>query len=284
MMSPVRLRIDLGYDGTDFHGWAVQPGLRTVQGEVQTALATALRLPQVWVTCAGRTDTGVHARGQVIHLDIDDGVLESSAGRSTQEPTDALVRRLSGILPDDIVVHRAWPAAPGFDARFSASWRRYCYRIADTPAALDPLARRHTAIWPRPLDLAEMNLAADQLIGLHDFAGFCKAREGATTIRTITEFVWTRNQSGVAEAWVVADAFCHGMVRALVGCLIAIGEHRKPVDWATEVLAQPVRTSAVLAAPAKGLTLEEVGYPPDAEMAARAEVTRARRELPPSAS
>lgn len=276
----MRIRIDLAYDGTDFHGWAAQPGLRTVQGELQAGLATALRVPEVWVTCAGRTDTGVHARGQVIHFDIDPDQVAASAGRSTDPPLQALVRRLNGILPADIRIHSADRAPDGFDARFSATYRRYCYRIADTPRAVDPLARHQVLTWQRPLDLSVMNTAAADLLGLHDFAGFCKAREGATTIRTITELTWSRTASGVAEARVVADAFCHGMVRALVGCLIAIGEGRKPIGWATEVLGHPIRTSAVLAASAKGLTLEEVGYPPDEELAARAETTRARRAAP----
>ena len=275
----MRIRIDLAYDGTDFHGWASQPGLRTVQGELQAALATAFRLEEApWVTCAGRTDTGVHARGQVVHVDVDEEVVTASAGRSQQPPLDALVRRLNGMLPADIRVHRAVEAPTGFDARFSALWRRYAYRIADAPAAYDPLRRHHVLHWPRPLDLSLMNAAAVDLVGLHDFAGFCKAREGATTIRTVQTLVWERDETGVAEARVVADAFCHGMVRALVGCLVAIGEGRKDIGWAKEVLGHPVRTSAVHAASPRGLTLEEVGYPPDEALAQRAEQTRAKRE------
>lgn len=274
----MRIRIDLAYDGTDFHGWAAQPGLRTVQGELQAALATALRVPEVWVTVAGRTDAGVHARGQVINFDVDDDALAESAGRSQQPPLDALVRRLNGMLPADVRIHRAVEASPDFDARFSALWRRYAYRIADTPTTYDPLRRHHVLHWPRPLDLSLMNAAAADLLGLHDFAGFCKAREGATTIRTVQTLVWERDETGVAVARVVADAFCHGMVRALVGCLLAIGEGRKDVGWATEVLGYTVRTSAVHAASPRGLTLEEVGYPPDDQLAARAFQTRARRE------
>ncbi|WP_217645375.1 tRNA pseudouridine(38-40) synthase TruA [Nocardioides terrae] len=275
----MRIRIDLAYDGTDFHGWATQPGLRTVQGELQAALTTAFRLSEpLRVTCAGRTDTGVHARGQVVHVDVDDAVVATGTGRSAQPPLDALVRRLNGMLPADVRVHRASEAAPGFDARFSALWRRYAYRIADAPAAYDPLRRHHVLHWPRPLDLSLMNVAAVDLIGLHDFAGFCKAREGATTIRTIQTLVWERDETGVAVARVVADAFCHGMVRALVGCLLAIGEGRKEIGWAREVLGHPIRTSAVHAASPRGLTLEEVGYPADAELEARAEQTRAKRE------
>jgi tRNA pseudouridine38-40 synthase len=277
-MAAVRIRIDLAYDGTDFHGWAAQPGLRTVQGELQAALATALRVPEVWVTVAGRTDAGVHARGQVINFDVDDDALAESAGRSQQPPLDALVRRLNGMLPADVRIHGALEASPDFDARFSALWRRYAYRIADTPTTYDPLRRHHVLHWPRPLDLSLMNAAAADLLGLHDFAGFCKAREGATTIRTVQTLVWERDETGVAVARVVADAFCHGMVRALVGCLVAIGEGRKDVGWATEVLGHTVRTSAVHAASPRGLTLEEVGYPPDDQLAARALQTRARRE------
>jgi tRNA pseudouridine38-40 synthase len=280
-MTAVRIRIDLAYDGTDFHGWATQPGLRTVQGELQEALRTAFRLPDdehLWVTCAGRTDTGVHARGQVVHVDVDDALVAASAGRSQAPPLEALVRRLNGMLPGDVRIHRAQEAAAGFDARFSALWRRYAYRIADAPAAYDPLRRHHVLHWPRPLDLSVMNVAAADLVGLHDFGGFCKAREGATTIRTIQTLTWERDESGVAVARVVADAFCHGMVRALVGCLVAVGEGRKDVGWAREVLAHPVRTSAVHAASPRGLTLEEVGYPPDDELAARAVRTRAKRE------
>ena len=274
----MRIRIDLAYDGTDFHGWASQPGLRTVQGELQTALATSFRLDEpLWVTCAGRTDTGVHARGQVVHVDVDDAVVAASAGRSQQPVLDALVRRLNGILPSDVRVHGAREAAAGFDARFSALWRLYAYRIADDPAAYDPLRRHHVLHWPRPLDLSLMNVAAADLVGLHDFAGFCKAREGATTIRTIQTLVWERDETGVAVAKVVADAFCHGMVRALVGCLVAIGEGRKDLSWAREVLGHPVRTSAVHAASPRGLTLEEVGYPADSALQERAEQTRAKR-------
>jgi tRNA pseudouridine38-40 synthase len=281
-MTAVRIRIDLAYDGTDFHGWAAQPGLRTVQGELQGALATAFRLgddQRLWVTCAGRTDTGVHARGQVVHVDVDDAVVSASAGRSQQPPLEALVRRLNGMLPTDVRLHRAVEAPAGFDARFSALWRRYAYRIADSPATYDPLRRHHVLHWPRPLDLSLMNVAAAELVGLHDFAGFCKAREGATTIRTIQTLVWERDESGVAVARVVADAFCHGMVRALVGCLTAIGEGRKDIGWAAEVLGHPVRTSAVHAASPRGLTLEEVGYPPDVDLEARAVQTRAKREV-----
>jgi len=261
----VRLRIDLAYDGTDFHGWAAQPGLRTIEGELTAALATVLRVASVDVVCAGRTDAGVHARGQVVHCDVD-------------APPDRLTRRVNGVLPPDIRVRRVDEAPAEFDARFSALWRRYAYRVADTPAALDPLTRRHVLAWPRPLDLDAMNQACAALVGLHDFASFCKQREGATTIRTLQELGWSRDAGGVAVATVRADAFCHSMVRSLVGCLLAVGEARRPPEWAAEILAAKARASTVAVAHAHGLTLEEVGYPADEGLAARAVQSRARRD------
>ena len=276
----MRLRLDLSYDGTDFSGWATQPGLRTVQGALETALATVLRLPEVRVTVAGRTDAGVHARGQVTHLDVDAAALAGSAGRSPEPPLVTLVRRLNGVLPADVRVHRAVEAPVGFDARFSAIWRRYAYRIADTPEAVDPLTRGHVLAWPRPLDLDAMNAASRDLLGLQDFASFCKQRQGATTVRTLLDLTWRRTTSGTAEARVVADAFCHHMVRALVGCLVAVGEGRRPVGWPAEVLAGRSRHPGVTVLHAHGLTLEEVGYPDDDELAAQAERARSRREAP----
>lgn len=269
----MRIRIDLAYDGTDFKGWARQPQLRTVQGELESALASVLREP-VAVTCAGRTDTGVHARGQVVHIDIADEVLTAAAGRYQGIATDALVRRLNGILPGDIRVARAYEVPAAFDARFSALWRRYAYRIVDSVELVDPLTRNHVLAWPRALDVDAMNAASSSLVGLHDYASFCKKREGATTIRQVTELSW-RREGGLIVGTVVADAFCHSMVRSLVGCLIAVGEGRKPVDWAGEVLAGRVRESAV--SPAHGLTLEEVGYPADEDLAARLAITMNRR-------
>ncbi len=274
----MRIRIDLAYDGGGFHGWAAQPGLRTVQGELSAAAATALRVPSVDLVCAGRTDTGVHARGQVVHLDVEPDALARSAGRSPDPPLEALVRRLNGILPADVRVRRAVEAPDGFDARFSALWRRYAYRVADTPAAVDPLTRGHVLAWPRPLDVDLMNEAAVLLLGQHDFASFCKQREGATTIRVLEELSWRRLPSGVVVATVRADAFCHSMVRSLVGCLLAVGEGRRPVAWVGDVLAAERRDASVAVVHAHGLTLEEVAYPPDAELGARVELTRARRE------
>jgi tRNA pseudouridine38-40 synthase len=263
----VRIRLDVAYDGTEFHGWAAQPGLRTVEGELSAALATVLRLPSVGLTCAGRTDSGVHARGQVVHADLD----------SLPQDLEQLARRLNGVLDPDVRVRRLAVAPSGFDARFSASWRRYAYRVADRPELLDPLRRSQVLAWPRPVSEELMNAAAIALLGEHDFASFCKQREGATTIRTLLGLSWSREPDGLLVADVRADAFCHSMVRSLVGCLLAVGEGRRSVSWAGDVLAAGARDSAVTVAPAHGLTLEEVGYPPDAELGARVEITRARR-------
>jgi tRNA pseudouridine38-40 synthase len=276
-MTGVRLRLDLSYDGTGFHGWAVQPGLRTVQGELEAALARILRVPAVPVTCAGRTDTGVHARGQVVHLDVGEEPLVAAAGRSAAPPVEALVRRLNGVLGADVRVRAGTEAPPGFDARFSASWRRYAYRIADTPSTLDPLMRNHVLWWRRPLDERLMNDAAPALLGEHDFAAYCRPRPGATTVRELLELRWQRSPGGILEATVRADAFCHSMVRALVGCLVTVGEGRRPPSWPAEVLTAGKRDPAVQVMPAHGLTLEEVAYPPDEELAARAERTRVVR-------
>lgn len=277
----MRIRIDLAYDGTDFSGWATQPRLRTVQGTLEAALATALRLPQVRVVVAGRTDTGVHARGQVAHLDVDAEALVASAGRSTEPPLEALLRRINGILPADLRVHAVSEAPAGFDARFSAIWRRYAYRVADSPALVDPLTRRHVLAWPRPLDLEAMNTAAGDLLGLRDFASFCKRREGATTVRTLLALEWTRDAEGLAVGRVVADAFCHTMVRSLVGCLLMVGEGRREPAFAGEVMTAGRRDPSVAVVKAHGLTLEEVGYPDGAELLAQAERARARRTLDP---
>jgi tRNA pseudouridine38-40 synthase len=276
----VRLRLDLGYDGTDFHGWATQPGLRTVQGTLEAAVAQALRADRVPVTCAGRTDAGVHARGQVVHLDVVEGALVAAAGRSTTDPAESLLRRLNGMLPADVRVLCAREAPPGFDARFSAVWRRYAYRIADAPWLVDPLARHTVLSRSRPLDVALMNVAAAALTGEHDFAAFCKKRAGATTIRTLLELSWARDRRGLAVATVRADAFCHNMVRALVGCLIAVGEGRREPSWARDVLVAGVRDASVTVVPPHGLTLEEVAYPTDDLLASQAQAARVVRTLP----
>jgi tRNA pseudouridine38-40 synthase len=270
----VRLRLDVAYDGSDFHGWASQPGLRTVQGALESALVQVLPVASAPVTCAGRTDTGVHARGQVVHLDVPTEALASSAGRSTAPPATALLRRLNGVLADDVRVRAAREVSEDFDARFSALWRRYAYRIADAPELADPLVRRTVLAFPRPLDLDTMNQASSGLLGEHDFAAFCRKRDGATTVRALRELTWTRDAAGLAVATVRADAFCHHMVRALVGCLVVVGDGRRPTGWPGEVLRGGVRHADVTVVRPHGLTLEEVCYPPDAELASRARTTR----------
>ena len=274
----VRVRLDLAYDGTDFSGWAAQPGRRTLEGELASALTTLLRSESpVRLTVAGRTDAGVHARGQVAHLDVDPEAFATLPGRSTRTPEVALVSRLSGILPDDIVVREARRAPAGFDARFAALERRYLYRVADPDAAHDPLRRRDTVAWRRSLDVDAMDAASRKLLGLKDFAAFCKRREGATTIRTLLDFSWCRLPDGVLAATVRADAFCHSMVRSLVGSVVQVGQGRREVEWPALLQERGERASEVLVMPPHGLSLEEVLYPADAELAARAEQARARR-------
>ncbi|MEL7975546.1 tRNA pseudouridine(38-40) synthase TruA [Isoptericola sp. F-RaC21] len=283
----LRVRLDLAYDGTHFAGWATQPRLRTVQGVLEDALATVLRtgplgLPRPRLTVAGRTDAGVHARGQVAHVDVPRGRWEELPGRSDREPGVALADRLAGVLPPDVVVHRAAVAPAGFDARFSALHRRYAYRVADDPALRDPL-RRDWVLWHRrPLDVEAMHRAMQPLVGLHDFAAFCKPREGATTIRELTRLSWDRPvdgpDAGLAVATVQADAFCHSMVRALVGMSLAVGEGRRPPQDPAAVLAGRTRSAAAGVVAARGLVLEHVAYPDDDALAARAERVRAKRE------
>jgi len=277
-LRTVRLRIDLAYDGSAFSGWAAQPGRRTVEDVVAAALGRVLRLPAPFnppkLTVAGRTDAGVHARGQVAHVDVPAAAWAGPAGR--------VVARLAGVLPADVRVRAAGPAPAGFDARFSALWRRYAYRVCDDEAAADPL-RRHETLWYfRPLDLAAMNEAGRSCLGEHDFAAFCRRREGATTVRALRTLDWRRDEPGLAIATVVADAFCHNMVRALVGALLAVGEGRRPPDWPAAVLAAAVRDPAVRVVPPHGLCLEEVGYPPPAGLAARATETRRLRPQNPA--
>jgi tRNA pseudouridine38-40 synthase len=269
-----------------------------VQEVLAEALGRVLRLPApAALTVAGRTDAGVHARGQVVHADVPSAAWIALAGAAPADPPasptplaspkpSAPLTRLAAVLPPDVRVHAVGPAPDGFDARFSALWRRYSYRVCDDPARADPL-RRHETLWtPRRLDLAAMNEAAASLAGEHDFAAFCRRREGATTVRTLRVLDWHRDPHGeeAAVATVVADAFCHNMVRALVGALLAVGEGRRPPGWPAEVLAAAVRDPAVRVVPPHGLCLEEVGYPKPQELPARAAETRNRRTATASRS
>ncbi|MCJ7827133.1 MAG: tRNA pseudouridine(38-40) synthase TruA [Demequinaceae bacterium] len=279
----VRVRLDLSYDGTEFSGWATQPKLRTVQGVLEEGLSRIAGGHRPRLAVAGRTDAGVHARGQVAHLDLPAAVWAALPGRSTWTPEAALAARLRGVLPHDVLVHKASLAPEGFDARFSAVERRYSYRASDHPESRNPLTRK-TVLWlKRPLDVAVLSEASDALTGLRDFAAFCRSREGATTIRTLLEFSWRRVEegpdSGLIVATVRADAFCHSMVRSLVGAVLAVGEGRRDLCWLAEIAESPSRTPRIAVAPPHGLTLEEVTYPPDAEVAAWAVSTRVRRVL-----
>jgi tRNA pseudouridine38-40 synthase len=264
----VRVRLDVSYDGTDFSGWATQPDRRTVQAVLEAALATVLRLPAVRLTVAGRTDAGVHATGQVAHLDLPASRWAHVRAR--------LVRQVDGVLPPDLRVRAATQVPAEFDARFSALWRRYGYRISTAAGGPDPLRRREVLAWRRPLDVEIMAAAAASLLGLHDFVAFCRRRDGATTLRTLEALEVTRSGEQIT-CTVQADAFCHSMVRSLVGALLAVGDGRQPVQWPATLLTRPARADEVVVAPAHGLTLLEVGYPPDAELAARAALTRTLR-------
>ena len=264
-----RWRLDVAYDGTDFSGWATQPGLRTVQGTLEEWIRQVLRLPTpVQVVCAGRTDAGVHARGQVIHVDLPDDA-----------PVDTLERRLRRVIPNEVVAHSVRPAPEGFDARFAAIWRRYVYRLNDGRAPMDPLLRNHVVRARRPLDVDAMNAAARLLIGLKDFAPFCRRHEGATTIRTLLDLHAERDGRGDILFTVRADAFCHSMVRSLMGAMTAIGSGNRDRDWLAQVLTSPVRHPEIEVMPARGLCLEEVGYPPDGDLAARVIQARSKREV-----
>ena len=255
------------YDGAGFAGWAAQPGLRTVEGTLSEALRTVLRHP-VKLSVAGRTDAGVHATGQVAHADVPRTVWEEQRPR--------LVRRLRGVLPPDIALHSLDPAPPEFDAPFGALRRHYVYRLTDADSGPSPLRRADTVGWPRRLDADAMAAAADLLLGLHDFAAFCRRREGATTIRTLLTLAVARD-GDLVTVRAAADAFCHSMVRSLVGALTAVGEGRRPPEWPAALLTATERSSEVPVVPPGGLTLVAVDYPPDAELAARAVVTRGLR-------
>ncbi|MDQ1632456.1 MAG: tRNA pseudouridine38-40 synthase [Frankiaceae bacterium] len=251
-----------------------------MQGTLEAALARVLRLEDPpRLTVAGRTDAGVHATGQVAHVDLEVAPDDHKVPDHHEVHNLVRLRRgLNGVLPPDVRVWSLVPAPPGFDARFSALSRRYGYRIAEQVGS--PLRRHDTLTWARPLDVTRMNTASEALLGEHDFAAFCKRREGATTIRRLLRLDWTREGDGVLLGTVVADAFCHSMVRALVGALLAVGEGRKPVDWPGTVLGAEVRNSSVAVAPALGLTLHEVRYPEDEALAARVEQTRRLRGQP----
>lgn len=294
----VRVRLDLAYDGGPFSGWARQPGLVTVEGCLTEAAELVLREP-VRLTVAGRTDAGVHAAHQVVHLDVSRARWEALPGRSGDSPETALVRRLGGALHrvlgavaeplrpgahpaamGAILVRRAERVDRSFDARFSALGRSYAYRIADGPEHQSPLARTWTWTYPYALDPAALTEAGQRLLGLHDFLSFCRPRPGATTVRELRRVEFFRTASGLVEARVEADAFCHHMVRAVVGACAAVASGQRDPAWLEDMLARPLRDSGLRLAPPEGLSLERIDYPAAQDWSVQARRTRARRVQP----
>ena len=261
-----RLRLDIAYDGTNFSGWATQPGMRTMQDMVEEAIARIVR-HDVDSVVAGRTDAGVHATGQVIHVDVPEAINLEELGY-----------KLNRILDTDVRVMNVSVAPVAFHARFSALRRHYTYKILDANQVISPLHRFDVASWYRPLDIEAMNQASALLLGDHDFAAYCKFREGATTIRQLQKFEWVRDSEGYLIGDVVADAFCYSMVRNLVGAVVCVADGRFGPEWIAETLANKVRISDSLVFPACGLTLRQVDYPSDSELLDRAAKTVARRE------
>lgn len=264
----IRLRIDLSYDGTMFAGWASQPKLRTVQSDVEKALQIAFHLKEsVNTIVGGRTDAGVHARGQVIHADLPESVLAEDFGK--------ILYSLNGLLESDVRILDLLQAPYGFDARFSAVARQYSYSFSD--GAPEPLYRNFVVPSWRKLDVEAMNRASKPLLGLNDFSAFCKKNQFGTSIRTLSQFEWRKTDFGVM-ATLESDAFCHSMVRSLVGCVLPVGEGKREVDTPKDILDAKVRQDDVVTMPAHGLVLEKISYAPDDELMARQEITRARRE------
>ena len=305
----VRLRLDLAYDGGAFYGWARQPTLRTVQGELEQALHTILRVSAddpdepLRLTVAGRTDTGVHALHQVCHLNVGEATLERCVGHMGVPAPEALFRRLSRMVPDDIAIHAVSVAPEGFDARFSALERTYVYRICDDARPVDPRMRGFVLALDDRLDLDAMNAAAAMTIGLHDFGSFATPNPGGTTIREVKQAYWSRipvsplvpgasggagtaggytvpaAESGLVCFTIVADAFARNMVRSLVNACVKVGQGRKDLNWFAEKMATPLREGSTGPIAPQGLTLEHVAYPAADQLAARAEAIRAKRTL-----
>ena len=266
-----RLRLDIAYDGTHFFGWATQPGHRTLQELIEEAIS---RISQTDVASivAGRTDAGVHATGQVIHVDVPDAMFE-------RELTYLDLRyKLNRILDDDVRIMKITDAPEGFHARFSALRRHYTYKILDNNEVIAPLSRHDVASWYRPLEADRMNEASRLLLGHHDFAAFCKFKVGGTTIRTLEKYEWHRSEEGLLVADVVADAFCYSMVRNLVGAVVCVADGRQDPAWISQLLANKERVSDSLVFPARGLTLYQVDYPSNDQLLERAKITVSKRE------
>ena len=265
-----RLRIDIAYDGTRFSGWATQPGRRTMQDLVEEAIARISRT-NIESIVAGRTDAGVHATGQVIHVDVPDAMFDRELNYLD------LRFKLNRILDEDIRIMAISDAPAGFHARFSALRRYYSYKIIDNNDVVAPLSRYDVASWYRPLDVDAMNEASKLLLGHHDFAAFCKFKVGGTTIRTLEKYEWRRDDQGLLVADVVADAFCYSMVRNLVGAVVCVADGRQDPAWISSLLANRERVSDSLVFPARGLTLYKVDYPTDDQLLERARITVAKR-------
>ncbi len=268
-----RFRIDFAYDGTDFNGWAKQPGLRTVQGDLLGVLEQIFGASEndFGMRVAGRTDAGVHADHQVCHIDLSDAQLKR-LGRTPLSAT-----RLNNLLPADIAVHSVTEAADGFDARFSAIGRSYKYLITDGLCKPNPKRARYALSLKKELDIDLMQRAAELLTGLKDFGAFCKPREGATTIRELRTLTVTRLADSSVEVFLEADAFCHNMVRAIVGSLIAVGESRQSLEELKQMQESAKRGAKVKVVDPKGLTLDAISYPSDEKLAEQAQRARRRR-------
>lgn len=285
MDGSIRLRLDLAYRGAPFHGWARQPGLLTVQGRLEEALSLITR-QSAQLTVAGRTDAGVHARGQVAHLDVPQEFwLSLSRGREESDELrgERLRARLEGLagrgLNGALAIKHVRVVSRDFDARFSALSRTYRYLICDDPRAQDP-CRLDVARTSSPLEETTMQVAAQALCGEHDFLPFAKPREGATTVRTLHSFNISRPGAGILQAMIRADAFCHSQVRFMMGALIEIGRGKYQPNWVGELLAAGVRDQRVPLADGRGLTLWEVDYPPEDEYALQAQKAKVVRTLP----
>ena len=252
-----RLQINFSYDGTNFQGWAKQPNYRTIQGVLEELIGKIVRAKVDCVT-AGRTDAGVHATGAVLHVDIPEQELDIAN----------FAFKLNRILEEDIRITSVREAPEGFHARYSAIARHYEYKIADGDRPISPLERHFVADWYRPLDLELLRASSHSLLGTHDFAAFCKWRENATTIRTLKDFSWNRDESGLLIAHICADGFGYNMVRNLVGAAVCVGEKRYDLDWIRRVLTERSRVSDSYVFPSRGLTLVKVDYPDDAQLPA----------------
>ena len=278
-LSTTRWRLSLSYDGTDFHGWAKQPALRTVQGDLLEALEVVFGPSEddFAMRVAGRTDAGVHALNQQVHIELSERQLDRlGRDRAAIANPAFMADRLNRILKQDVRLHSFALAADGFDARFSATYRRYRYRIADGASTQNPLESRYTLPIFRELNLLDMQSAALEVLGLHDFASFCRPRPGSTTIRELREITVRRNSNAgnVIEIELLADAFCHNMVRSLVGALIAVGRGQATRADVRAALDRADRTESYRVVAAQGLTLIEIGYPADELLAEQAEKTK----------